>query len=138
MKNDEEETQKIVNAQEWYNRRADLFWQELSVGEKLFQAFIDTPHKAYLFVRQGIEEAVDGVKRDWRKEAPAPVRGYDDALSGDVYIPQSTIATENAYAQKHGLSKKFQEKAARISQRAFDECRDFSVLKKIGQLRPIP
>lgn len=132
-----DKAEKIVNWEEWRNRREELYWQQLGIGEKLFQAFVDTPHKMYHFVRQSLVEAAQEIKRNWGKDnTPAPVRGYEDILSGDVYISRTSMEAETAYALKNGLSKKFQEKSANIARQAFEESRDFSVLKKNGQLRP--
>jgi hypothetical protein len=131
-----DKAQKIVNWEELRHRRQDIFWQEMTLGEKLFEAFVDVPYKMGLFVRQALGEAYEMLKR--KPGEPEPVRGYADTLSNDIYIPKATFDAETAYALKHGLNKKFQERAAKLSQKAFDECRDFSVLKKTGQLRPFP
>ncbi len=50
-------TEKLVNFDEYYNRSRDLRAKELSVGEKLFDAFVNTPYNMMLYVRRGVSEA---------------------------------------------------------------------------------
>ena len=126
--------QKIVNFDEYRKRIDDLRWTQMSVGEKMFDAFVNTPYNVVLYVRRGFAEG-------WQMmtKGPDPKNGntYIDSLGGGVFLDRAAAEADNRYALKHGLSKKFQEKAVRLSREAFDACRDFSVIKKTGQLRPL-
>lgn len=127
-------SEKLVNFDEYYDRARDLRAKELSVGEKLFDAFVNTPYNMMLYVRRGISEAWQEIVTGKRGDDAAV---YLDRLNGDTYMNRAAVEADNAYALDHGLSAKFQAKAARIATKAFDECRDFSVLAKIGQLQPL-
>lgn len=126
---------KIVHWEEFRKKADDLRWQQFSVAEKFFDAFINLPVKIGLFVRQAFGEAYEMVVKKIDKRAG---HVFQDKLSGDLYIDRVIAEDEIKYTERHGLGKKFQAKAARLSRQAFDECRDFSVLKRIGQLRPTP
>lgn len=127
-------TEKLVNFDEYYDRTRDLRAKEMSVGEKLFDAFVNTPYNMMLFVRRGVSEAWQELVKGKTDDKPAV---FIDRLNGGTYLNRAAVDADNAYAQGHGLSAKFQAKAARIATQAFDECRDFSVLARTGQLRPL-
>lgn len=127
-------TEKLVNFDEYYDRARDLRAQELTIGEKLFDAFVNTPYNMMLYVRRGVSEAWQQIVKGKTDDNAAV---YIDRLNGDTYMNRAAIDADNNYALDHGLSAKFQAKAARIATKAFDECRDFSVLAKIGQLQPL-
>ncbi len=130
-----EAASKIVNFDEYRKRIDDLRWTQMSFGEKLFDAFVNTPYNMVLFVRRGISE---GIQTIFKGNDPAETgASYVDRLNGDVYLDRAAAECDNRYALGHGLSKKFQEKAVRIARQAFDDCRDFSVLKRTGQLAPL-
>ncbi|MBI1214849.1 MAG: hypothetical protein GC185_03405 [Alphaproteobacteria bacterium] len=139
-----ESAEKIVNWDEYRRNRDELYWKRMTWKEKLFEAFVDTPYSVYLFIRRGMGEAWEMAREaNSRRESdgPAPEKepnAYEDFLSGDIYVPRHAFESDIAYALEHGLSKKFQQRAAAISREAFDKCRDFKVLKDIGQLRPFP
>lgn len=132
--NPDDKDDKIVNFDEYRKRIDDLRWTQMSVGEKIFDAFVNTPYNMALYVRRGLSES-------WQMmtKGPDPKGGtaYVDSLGGGIFLDRAAAEADNAYALKHGLSKKFQEKAVRLSREAFDACTDFSVIKKIGQLRPL-
>ncbi|MDP2205793.1 MAG: hypothetical protein Q8K65_05745 [Alphaproteobacteria bacterium] len=125
---------KIVNFDEYRKRIDDLRWTQMTAGERIFDAFVNTPYNMALYVRRGLSEG-------WQlmTKGPDPKNGtaYVDSLGGGIFLDRAAAEADNTYALKHGLSKKFQEKAVRLSREAFDACRDFSVIKKTGQLRPL-
>lgn len=125
---------KIVSFDEYRKRVDDLRWTQMSFGEKLFDAFVNTPYNIALYVRRGCAESWQMITK-----GPDPQNGmaYVDRLGSGVYLDRAAAEADNAYALKHGLSKKFQEKAVRLSREAFDACADFSVIKKSGQLQPL-
>jgi len=122
---------KIVNFDEMREKKFDIMWKNMTVGEKLFDAFINTPYNMFLFVRRGMEEAYAHIRG--REQNTGSY--YTDRLSGDLYLDRAMMEGDVAYAMKHGLNKKFQEKAAKLTHQAFDESRDFSVLVRSGQLK---
>lgn len=124
--------EKLVEYNELRRREMDLRWDEMNLGEKLFEAFVDFPHKAYLFCQRSIGEAVDFLRRKEPADKNAAV--YGDRFSDNVYLNRAMMESDNAYHLRHGLSHAFQEKAADIRRRAFDECRNFGILQKTGQL----
>jgi hypothetical protein len=125
---------KIVNFDEYRKRIDDLRWTQMSVGEKMFDAFVNTPYNMALYVRRGLAE---GWQMMTKGPDPKNGRAYVDSLGGGIFLDRAAAEADNTYALKHGLSKKFQEKAVRLSREAFDACKDFSVIKKTGQLRPL-
>lgn len=127
-------TEKLVNFDEHYDRVRDLRAKELSVGEKLFDAFVNTPYNMMLYVRRGVGEAWQEMVKGKTDEKAA---AYIDRLNGGTYMNRAAVDADNRYALDHGLSATFQAKAARIATQAFDQCRDFSVLAKTGQLQPL-
>ncbi|MDE1152754.1 MAG: hypothetical protein PW788_09480 [Micavibrio sp.] len=121
---------KVVNFDELREKKFDVMWKNFTVKEKLFDAFINTPYNMFLFVRRGMEEAYQTIRG--REQDRGGV--YTDKISGDLFLDRASVDSDVQYALKHGLGKKFQEKAARLAYQAFDESRDFSVLVKSGQL----
>ncbi len=133
-----DKAEKIVNTDEYRRIREDLEWKQMNWKEKLFQAFVEQPYRATLWVRRGVSEAIDQIKGKPQVEG----NYYFDKLEansprGTTYMDRTTFEGDVAYFQQHGLSKSFQEKSARIATEAFDKARDFSVLKKTGQLQPL-
>ncbi len=124
---------KVVNFDEYRFKKQDLLWEQSTVAEKLFEAFVNFPHSMMLFVRRGFGEAYDFLKKGKEPEGTM----YTDFLSGDLYLDRASVKSDIDYGVKHGLGAKFQAKAARVAQQAFDECKDFSVLVKTGQLKPV-
>ena len=127
--------EKLVDWNEMRRREDDLIWQQTSFGEKMFTAFVAVPYNMFLYVRRGIGETIDFLKSGGPKETAAAA--YEDRLSDNIYINRAMVESDINYNKKHGLSKTFQEKAAKIKQQAFDESRDFGVLLQTGQLRRI-
>lgn len=127
-------TEKLVNFDEYYDRARDLRAKEMGIAEKLFDAFVNTPYNMMLYVRRGVSEAWQQVVKGRTDDKTAV---FIDRLNGGTYLNRAAVEADNDYALKHGLSAKFQAKAARLASQAFDECRDFSVLAKIGQLQPL-
>jgi hypothetical protein len=125
---------KIVSFDEYRKRVDDLRWTQMGFGEKLFDAFVNTPYNMALYVRRGFAE---GWQMITKGRDPQSGMAYVDRLGGGVFLDRAAAEADNLYALKHGLSKKFQEKAVRLSREAFDACADFSVIKKIGQLQPL-
>ena len=125
--------EKVVNFDEYRFKKQDMLWDQSTLGERLFEAFVNFPHSMMLFVRRGFGEAYDFLKN---KKEPVGTM-YTDTLSGDLYLDRTCVKSDIDYAVKHGLGAKFQAKAARVAQQAFDECRDFSMLVKTGQLKPV-
>ena len=128
-----EASQKVVNWDEYDRNKFDLEWQKYTPLEKAFDGLINTPYKVFLFVRRGISEAIDMFRG---KEDQNAGKVYEDKLSrSHYYFDRDNLESDIAYNLKHGLSRKFQEKAAAIAREAFDNSRDFSVLVKTGQLQ---
>lgn len=126
---------KIVNFDEYRKRIDDLRWTQMNIGEKLFDAFVNTPYNMFLYVRRGLSESARIIFKG--PDAVDNGKAYVDRLGGGVYLDRAAAESDNRYALCHGLSKKFQEKAVRLARQAFDECTDFSVLKRTGQLAPL-
>lgn len=127
--------EKLVNYDELRRREMDLRWREMSLGEKLFESFVDFPHKVYLFVQRGIGETVDFLRGVALADEKAAA--YEDKLSDNIYLNRAMMESDNRYNLRHGLRHSFQEKAADMRRRAFDDCDDFGVLLQTGQLRRI-
>src|SRR6218665_189557 len=110
-------TEKLVNFDEYYDRSRNLRAQELSAAEKLFDAFVNTPYNMMLYVRRGVSEAWQELTKGKTDDKTAV---YIDRLNGGTYLNRAAVDADNGYALAHGLSAKFQAKAARIATRAFD------------------
>lgn len=119
-----------LREREWRLREKTFSWQE-----KIFEALIDFPHKAYLFVRRSVGEAIDFVRGRDRADKAAAI--YEDILSDRLYMNREMMESDIRYHLRHGLKRSFQEKAADTRRRAFEECRDFGFLHLTGQLRPL-
>jgi hypothetical protein len=125
--------EKLVDFDELRNRDWDLRWKEFTWQEKLFEAFVDLPHKMWLFVRRGVTEAVDFLRgRDSEDQKAA---AYEDVLSKRVFLNRAMLESDLSYQLRHGIKQSFQEKAADIRRRAFAGCKDYGVLQQTGQLR---
>lgn len=129
----EEAPQKIVKYDEYFDRMQDLRARSFRFTEGLFDAFVNTPYNMMLYVRRGL---ADGWRFMTNTQKDDQGTAYIDRLNGGLFIDRAAMESDNAYALRHGLSKRFQEKAARLSRQAFDECRDFSALRRSGQLEP--
>ncbi len=133
-----DKAEKIVNTDEYRRIRQDLEWKQMNWKEKLFQSFVSDPYNAWLFVKSGVTGAVEQIRKGKTDE---PGHYYADtfnqSLHGTTYMDRSKFEAETTYFQKNGLSKSFQDKSARIATEAFEQARDFSVLVKTGQLKPL-
>jgi len=125
--------EKLVDFNELRNRDWDLRWKEFSLQEKLFEAFVDLPHKMWLYVRRGVTEAVDFLRG--RDNEDKKAAAYEDVLSGRVFLNHAMIESDLSYHLRHGIKQSFQEKAADTRRRAFEACKDYGVLHQTGQLR---
>jgi|GEM_PF-1807246 len=124
--------EKLVEWGEMRRREDDLLWQQTNFGEKVFHAFVAVPYSMFLFVRRGLGEAIDFLKPGG--PTPTAAVAYGDRFSSNVYINRAMVESDILYNKKHGLSRTFQEKAAKVKQQAFNESRDFGVLLQTGQL----
>jgi len=125
--------QKVVDFDELRERQFDLYWQQMSVKERLFDALVNTPWNMWLFVRRGFSEGIDMMRG-----RPEPDDGkffYDRLNDRSLYIDRAKWESEVVYKTRHGLGGAFQQKAAKLSMQAFDDCRDYSMLVKSGQLK---
>lgn len=128
-------TEKVVNWETMHFKKYELQDKQFTLAEKIFDGLINTPYNMFLFVRRSISEAVAGLLK---KPSDSRVgNAYECAITGEVYLDKTCFQSDVTYALKHGLCKKFQEKAAKISHQAFDECKDFGVLVNSGQLRKL-
>lgn len=133
-----QKAEKIVNTDEFTKIRDELEWKQLNWKEKLFQAFVEQPYRAVLWVRRGFSEAYAQLAH----KEPEPGNYYYDKLEKSsaraaTYMDRSMFEGDVAYFLKNGLSRKFQEKSANIAHEAFDKARDFSVLQRTGQLQKL-
>lgn len=134
-----DKAQKIVNEDEFRRRRFLLEQEQFTLKEKFFQIPNDL-YNAFLWVRRGVSEAIDQIRGrekaegDYYFDKLSHYDKYGHARFGTTYMDRAVLEGDLAYFEKHGLSKSFQEKSARIARQAFDQSRDFSVLLKIGQL----
>lgn len=128
-------TEKVVNWEKVHFKKYELQDQQFTLAEKLFDGLVNMPYNMFLFVRRSVSEAAASL---FKKPSESRAgNAYECAFSGDVYLDKTCFQSDVDYALKHGLCKKFQEKAAKISQQAFDECKDFGVLVESGQLRKL-
>lgn len=128
---------KVVNFDEFRQKRLDLEWRQFTWQEHLFSAFVDMPGRAALWVARGLSEAWDQVRGRPRDENPGHY--YYDALQndirGDLYFDRNTLESDLAFFLRRGPGKKFQQKSAAIARQAFDESHNFHALVETGQLR---
>ncbi len=130
-----EKPEKLVDFDELRDREWKLREKEFSWTEKLFEAFVDFPHKAWLFVRRGIAEGIDLLRgRDTEDKNAA---AYEDKFSARLFMNRAMMEDDISYNLRHGLRHSFQQKAADTRRRAFDECQDFGFLMQTGQLRQL-
>jgi hypothetical protein len=127
--------QKIVDWDEYKAKKTAIEMKQFSLGDHLFEAFVDFPSKAFLWMRRGFGEAADQIRG-----RPAEASGYyydtlNQSAHSTLYFDRDMLESDLAYFARHGISGKFQAKAAAISRQAFDECRDFSCLVEAGQLQ---
>lgn len=133
-----QKAEKIVNTDEFQKIRDDLEWKQLNWKEKLFQAFVEQPYRAVLWVRRGFSEAYAQLTGKEKE----PGNYYLDKLEKSspraaTYMDRAMFEGDVAYFLKNGLSRTFQEKSANIAHEAFDKARDFSMLKRTGQLQAL-
>lgn len=128
--------QKVVDWDEFHGKKLTLENKQLTIGEKLFEGFVEAPYRGFLWVRRGLSEAVDVMRR---KPEPENIGNYYyDVLSHrETYFDRDKLEDDLKYFQRHGLSTKFQEKSSAIARQAFDECRDFSLLVETGQFQKL-
>ncbi|HYD19147.1 MAG TPA: hypothetical protein VEF76_11770 [Patescibacteria group bacterium] len=131
-------SEKVVNTDEYRRIRMDLEWKQLRWKEKAFQAFVEEPYRAWLFVKSGFAGAWEQMTKG---KVDEPGNYYYDSVTqsqhGTTYMDRSKFEGDLAYFQKNGLSANFQEKSARIAREAFEKSRDFSVLVRTGQLKSL-
>ena len=130
--------EKLVDFDELRDREWRLRDREFTFTEKLFEAFVDLPHKAWLFLRRGVSEGIDLLRG--RDTEDKNARVFEDMLSDRVFMNRATMEDDLSYNLRHGLKHSFQAKAADLRRRAFDECEDYGFLihtKKLLQLRPM-
>ena len=128
-------TEKVVNWENLHFKKYELQDKQFTIAEKLFDGLINMPYNMFLFVRRSVSEAISALRK--KPSESRAGNAYECALSGEVYLDKTCFDSDVNYALKHGLCKKFQEKSARISQQAFNECKDFGVLVNSGQLRKL-
>ncbi|MEZ0261560.1 MAG: hypothetical protein ACAH80_11160 [Alphaproteobacteria bacterium] len=129
--------QKIVDYDEYKRRRTELENKQFSVGEVLFEAFVDMPSRAALWVGRGFAESYQAIRG--RKNADEGGYYYD-SFGGDhrkTYFDRGVLESDLAFFGKHGVGTAFQQKSARIARQAFDECQDYSCLVETGQFKKI-
>ncbi|TAL34885.1 MAG: hypothetical protein EPN97_07850 [Alphaproteobacteria bacterium] len=128
--------QKVVDWEEFRSKKLALENKQFSVGEMLFEGFVDAPYRGMLWVRRGLSEAFDAVRR-----RPAPDNAgsyYFNTLSyRETYFDREKLESDLVYFQKHGVGGRFQEKSAALARQAFEQCRDFSGLVETGQLQKL-
>ncbi len=129
--------QKIVDWDEYKAKKTDIEMKQFTLADHLFEAFVDFPSKAFLWMRRGFGEAAAEIRG-----RPVEAGGYyfdtlNQSASSAVYFDRDALESDLAYFARHGISGKFQAKAAAISRQAFDACRDFSGLIETGQLQKI-
>lgn len=125
--------QKVVNFDELRERQFDLYWKNMSVAERLFDAAVNTPWNMWLFVRRGFSEGMDMLRG--RPAADDGTFFYDRLDDRNLFLDREKWESEVGYKTRHGLGQQFQQKAAKLSMQAFDDCRDFSMLVRAGQLK---
>lgn len=133
-----QKAEKLVDFDELRDREWRMRDKEFSLTEKLFEAFVDFPHKAWLFLRRGVSEGIDLLCGRDTEDKNAHV--FEDKLSDRVFMNRDMMESDLSYNLRHGLSQRFQEKAADVRRRAFDDCQDFGFLihtKQLLQLRPV-
>jgi hypothetical protein len=128
--------QKVVDWDEFRSKKLALENKQFTVGDMLFEGFVDAPYRGMLWVRRGFAEAFDAVRR--RSTPNNAGSYYFNTLSGrETYFDREKLESDLVYFQRHGLGGRFQEKSAAIARQAFEECRDFSVLVETGQLQKL-
>lgn len=127
--------EKLVDFDELRNREGRLREKEFNWTEKLFEAFVDFPHKVWLFVRRGVGEGIELLRGRDTEDKNAYV--FEDKLSDRVFMNRTMMESDISYNLRHGLKHSFQQKAADMRRRAFDECRDFGFLRHTGQLHQL-
>lgn len=129
--------EKLVDYDELRQREWRLRDKEFTFTEKLFEAFVDFPHKAWLFVQRSLGEGFDLIRGRDTENKNAHL--FEDKLSDRLFMNRCMMEDDLSYNLRHGLKHHFQEKAADLRRRAFDECQDYGFLihtKQLLQLRP--
>ncbi|MEZ0224254.1 MAG: hypothetical protein ACAH83_06870 [Alphaproteobacteria bacterium] len=128
--------QKVVDWDEFSSKKLALENKQFTVGEMLFEGFVDAPWRGLLWARRGFAEAFDTVCR--RPTPDNTGNYYFNVLSyRESYFDREKLESDLAYFQKRGLGGRFQEKSAAIARQAFEHCRDFSCLVETGQLQKL-
>lgn len=127
---------KIVDYDEYKRRKTELENKQFSVGELLFEGFVDAPTRAALWIGRGFAEGFDAMRGKKREEGSY----YYNSFGGDhrkTYFDRDVLESDLAFFGKHGVSADFQAKSARIARQAFEECQDFSPLVETGQFKKL-
>lgn len=128
--------QKVVDWDEFRSKKLALENKQFTVGEMLFEGFVDAPYRGLLWARRGFAEAFDAVRR--RPTPDNTGNYYFNVLSQrDTYFDREKLESDLVYFQRHGLGGRFQEKSAAIARQAFEQCRDFSGLVETGQFQKL-
>jgi hypothetical protein len=128
--------QKIVDYDEYKRRRTELENKQFSVGEMLFEGFVDAPTRIALWVGRSFAEGYNAM-RGRKREAGS---FYYDRFGGDhrkTYFDRDVLESDLAFFGKHGVGAAFQQKSARIARQAFEECKDYSCLVESGQFKKL-
>jgi len=129
--------QKIVDYDEFKERKIALENKQFTMGEMLFEGFVDGPTRMALWVGRGFGEAYQTI-RGRKNEDDGSY--YYDSLGGDhrkTYFDRGVLESDLAFFGKHGVGAAFQAKSARIARQAFEECKDYSCLVETGQFKKL-
>lgn len=125
--------QKIVSEDEFRRKRFLLEQKEMTWKELLFQPLADL-YSIPLWIGRAFTDTVNY----WRGKEQPPEGYYYDRLDNrqhaPTYMDRETLESDLQFMEKKGLGKAFQAKSAAIARKAFDQSRDFSVLRETGQL----
>lgn len=127
--------EKIVNQDEFTEKKRQLESKQFTWKDYLFDAFVDAPTKFVLMVRSGFSQGFDQMRGKPKPEGDYYFDSLTNDIRGSTYFDRATLEGDLAYFKVHGLSAKFQEKSASIAREAFDQCRDFSAMVQTGQFK---